>query len=106
MDPRIKLAVGIMEGELDQPLLVSKVSVRLGLSESRFEHLFREEIGQAFKTYIEELRLRKAKDMLIDPTLRTKEVAAAVGYTYPRNFTRDFTKRYGKPPSQSRNPSP
>lgn len=105
MDRRIKQAVEIMEREPGHPLLVSKISVLLGLSESRFEHLFREEIGQAFKTYLEELRLRKAKDLLLDPTLRIKEIAAAVGYTYPCNFTRDFRKRYGKTPSQYRIPS-
>jgi len=105
MDPRIKLAVEIMESELDQPLLVSKVSVRLGLSASRFEHLFKRETGKAFKTRLRESRLEKARDLLIDHTLSIKEVAFAVGYSFTPNFTRDFRKRFGKPPSQTRNRS-
>jgi transcriptional regulator GlxA family with amidase domain len=102
MDRRIKSALEIMEREPDQLLLVSQIATRLRLSKSRFEHLYKEEVGQAFKKSLEELRLRKAKEMLTDPTLRIKEVAAAVGYTCARNFTRHFTKRYGKPPSRSR----
>jgi AraC-like DNA-binding protein len=43
--------------------------------------------------------------MLKDPTLRIKEVAAAVGYADASDFARDFKKEYGQSPSQSRRPS-
>ncbi len=104
MDARIKQAVEIMETELAHPLLVSNISARLGLSESRFEHLFTLEIGQNFKRYLKELRLIRGRYLLIDRTLRIKEVASAVGYTFTPNFTRDFRRRFGKPPSQYRSP--
>ena len=105
MDHRIKQAVEIMESELDQPLLVTKVSVRLALSASRFQHLFKIETGKTFKTRLRESRLEKARDLLTDYTLNINEVACAVGYNFTPNFTRDFTKRFGKPPSQYRRPS-
>jgi AraC-like DNA-binding protein len=47
----------------------------------------------------------RAKNLLQDPTLRIKEVAAAVGYADVSDFSRDFRKEYGQSASQSRSPS-
>ena len=49
--------------------------------------------------------MTRAKELLEDPTLRIKEVAAAVGYWDASDFTHLFRKQYGRPPSQSRRPS-
>jgi AraC-like DNA-binding protein len=105
MDLRIKLVMEITKRDLDKPLLVNLMSARVGLSESRFEHLFKAEAGQAFKTWAREARLEKAKELLLDPTQRISQVAFAIGYKFPPNFTHDFRKRFGIPPSQYRSPS-
>jgi transcriptional regulator GlxA family with amidase domain len=102
MDPRIKRALEIIEEKFTKPLHAQEVAEALGLSVSRFEHLFREEMGCTFTTYVREVRLRKAKPMLVDRVKRVEQVATDVGYNYARNFTRDFTKRNGKSPSHSR----
>ena len=94
-----------MKRELDQPLLVSKVCVRQGLSASRFAHLFRIATGKTFKTCLRESRMEKSRDLLTDYTLSIKEVASAVGYTFTPNFTRDFTKHFGMSPTEYRNSS-
>lgn len=105
IDPRIKLALEIVAKELDHPLLVNMISSRLGLSGSRFQHLFKKETGRSFKAFVKDARLQRAKELLIDPTRRVKEVAAAVGFNFAANFTHDFTIRFGRPPSQHRIPS-
>lgn len=105
MDARIELALEIMERALDEPQLVNGISARLGLSPSRFEHLFKAATGQTFKSRLRAARMEKAKELLLDPTQCIKEVAAAVGYKHARNFTRDFAKCTGKPPSHLRIPS-
>lgn len=102
MDPRIELALEIMEHEINHPLLVSKISAQVDLSESRFEHLFKLETGTTFKSRLRERRLEKAKELLLDPTKSIKEVSSAVGYNVARNFTRDFQNRYGMTPSEYR----
>jgi two-component system response regulator YesN len=81
------------------------LAAQLRLSASRFEHLFKDHTGLAFKAFLVVARMTKAKNMLKDRTLRTKEVAAAVGYANVSNFIRDYTKRYGESPSQSRSSS-
>ena len=53
MDPRIRLALEILDRELDHPLLVNMLSSRLGLSGSRFEHLFKlQRLAKAFKAQV------------------------------------------------------
>ena len=78
--------------------------MRLHLSPSHFQHLFKKDTGEGFKTFVRALRMTKARKMLADRTLQVKEVAAAVGYNSASDFTRDFKKCFGSPPSRSRRP--
>lgn len=102
LDPKVELALAIIESELHRPLLLSEISARVGVSASRLEHLFRRETGKTFKAHLRERRLAKAQGLLTDPTLSIKQIADAVGYTFARNFSRDFRKRFGCPPSRYR----
>lgn len=93
MDFRIKRALLFIQGHFCEHLTANQVARHVGISRSRFEHLFGREAGRCFKTYVRVLRLTKAKDLLVDKTLEVKEVAYMVGYGFAANFTRDF-KRY------------
>jgi AraC family transcriptional regulator of arabinose operon len=106
MDPRVLGVLEIVQRELEKPHSVRCLAAQLRLSPSRFEHLFKKESGQGFKSFLRAARMIRAKNMLQDPTLRIKEVAAAVGYADASDFTRDFRKEYARSPSQSRSPSP
>jgi two-component system response regulator YesN len=104
-DARILSVLERVTRELEKPQLVKHLATQLRLSPSRFEHLFKEETGQGFKAFLRASRMSKAKNMLHDPTLRVKEVAAAVGYASVPNFIRDVRKQYGHAPSRLRSPS-
>ena len=73
-----------------------------GLRESRFRHLFRVEIGLTLTEWRRQARLRRASALLRDYKLSVKEVAAAVGYLYQPNFTRDFKLAFQQTPSNFR----
>jgi len=105
LDARVLSVLEIVAREFDKPLSVKVLAARLRLSPSRLEHLFKAQTGQGLKTFLRAARMTRAKIMLKDPTLRIKEVAAAVGYADVSHFTRDFRKQYGQSPSQSRSPS-
>ena len=104
-DARVLDVLETVERELGRPQSVKRIAAQLRLSPSRFEHLFKKQIGQTFKDFVRAARMTRAKKMLQDPTLRIKEVAAAVGYANASDFTRDFRKQYGRSPSRSRSPS-
>jgi transcriptional regulator GlxA family with amidase domain len=99
-DPRILIALRVMEEGLFKPLTVRQLSSQVGLSSSRFVHLFTAEMGASFRTHLQELRLRQAQQLLRDCALSVKEVCYRVGYSHAPNFTRCFKQRFGKTPSQ------
>jgi AraC family transcriptional regulator of arabinose operon len=101
-DARILRVLDAIARQLDKPQSVKYLAAQLRLSPSRFEHLFKKETGQGFKTFLRAARMTKAENLLQDPTLRIKEVAAAVGYADLSHFSRDFKRQYGQSPSQSR----
>jgi len=105
IDARVLAVLETVARELEKPQSVKHLAARLRLSPSRFEHIFKKEVGEGFKAFLRAARMARAKDLLEDPTLRVKEVAAAVGYADASDFTRDFRKQYGRCPSQARSPS-
>jgi YesN/AraC family two-component response regulator len=105
MDARIKKALKIVEREFAKSLRVKDVAPRVRLSGSRFGRLFKKETRRTFKPFVLAFRMKRAKSLLLlDRTLRTKDVAMSIGYTYAHLcvFTRDFEKYCGCSPSECR----
>jgi AraC family transcriptional regulator of arabinose operon len=101
-DPRIQGILEAMCSNSGDPLSVGGMAGRLGLSRSRFEHLFRKQTGQAPKAVLLEFRFAKAKALLADWTHRVKEVADACGCSSTAGFTKAFRRQFGKSPSDYR----
>ena len=102
MDARVKKATEIIARKIDKPPSVKDLADQLRLSQSRLQHLFKENTGRALKQFIRATRMANANDLLRDPTRRVKEVAAAVGYPDSSSFSHDFRKHYGKSASELR----
>ena len=104
MDARVLRVLKTIARDLGKPQVVKDLAVQLRLSPSRLEHLFKKETGRGIKAFLREARLTRAEELLQDPTLQIKEVAAAVGYADASDFAHDFRKHYGQSPSQTRRP--
>ena len=72
----------------------------VNLSEDRFNHLFKESMGVAPQQYINEIRLKKAMNLLKKKNGNVAEIAYSVGYTDYNHFGRQFRKMFGCPPSK------
>ncbi len=66
---------------------------------SRF---FKEQTSESFSDYLMKIRMEKAKELLNDYTLRVCEVSDMIGYSDSNNFSRAFTRYYGKSPRDFR----
>jgi AraC-like DNA-binding protein len=55
--------------------------------------------GQTVHGFITTIRMEKAKNLLVEGRLTVSEVAYKVGFSEPSNFSRTFSKQYGKSPS-------
>ena len=104
MDPRIRKALEVIERTY--PVEIGPIASKLNLSDSRFRHLFKKELGMSPSHYIILIRLRRAKELLENSFLRVKEVATLVGATDISHFVRSYKMLYGQTPSQTRNVSP
>lgn len=78
------------------------VSREVNVSPYYFSKLFKEEVGRNFIDYLTELRIEKAKEMLLDQTMTVKEAGARAGYADQNYFSRIFKKQTGMTPRQFR----
>ena len=72
------------------------------LSSDRFNHLFRESVGTAPLHYINEVRLKKAMNLLKNGEYTAAQVADAVGFSDYNNFGRLFRRYFGCTPMEAR----
>ena len=72
------------------------------LSISRFSKVFKEEAGLSPADFIQQVRLDRAKRMLIADTLSLTEIALACGFNSSSYFSYCFSKHFGQSPSDFR----
>ena len=98
MDPRVRRAVEIIAADPTGPFGVTKLSAEVGISASRLSHLFKQEVGSSFPSYVESRRMERAEDLLRMTDWSVSDIAASVGYDDPLYFSRRFRLRTGLSP--------
>lgn len=88
--------------DYSRPITLSQCAARLGLNAAYLSHLFSQQVGLRFKTYLLEVRLEKARELLSNPAVNISQVAAAVGYASDNRFRIAFKKATGLSPNQWR----
>ncbi len=86
----------------DRDLSLKAVAEYVGLNEKYFTNRFSKEAGETFSSYLTQLRLQKAAEMLKNTTLKIYEIAENTGYGNVEHFNRVFKKMYGKSPTAYR----
>lgn len=78
------------------------LSEEFHLNAQYISRLFKNEIGVNFLTYLTNIRMEKAKKLLLSASLSIADVAEQSGYGDYRVFTKVFKKNEGIMPSQYR----
>lgn len=86
----------------DTELSLSKVAEYVGLNEKYFTNRFSKETGETFSSYLTELRMQKAKELLKTTTFKIYEISEMVGYHNVEHFNRMFKKLNNISPAQYR----
>jgi AraC-like DNA-binding protein len=85
----------------DSTLSASLISDKLGITPQYFSRLFRQFTGANFPDYINNIRLEKAKELLLsNPLLNISEICSRTGYNSTSYFATSFAKKFGIPPSK------
>ncbi len=98
----IESAAAYLREHYASAMTVAQVAARTSLSTSHFAALFRDRIGQSVHSYIVDVRMSKAREMLDLSSASIGDVAAAVGYDDPFYFSRQFRKTHGMTPTAYR----
>lgn len=102
MDRRIELVISEIEDDLGHAWDLVQLAEMVGLSPSRFRHLFKQERGESVNKYLRERRLERAEYLLRTTFLSIKEVKSLAGLSGTSHFVEYFKKRYGVAPSAYR----
>lgn len=102
MDGRIRWAREQIETHLDQRLTIQWLADNVQLSQSRFAHLFREQVGVSPARYLHRVRMDRARLLLERTSLTVKQVMHQVGCHDPSHFARDFRRHHGFAPREWR----
>lgn len=94
----IKPALNLLETNFSNNIRISTLSDACHLSECHFRKLFREYTGLSPIEYRNQLRIRKAKELLADGNLSIAEIASAVGIEDQFYFSRIFKAAEGVSP--------
>jgi len=98
MDPRIRRAVDRLCRDLAASWDVATLAQVCAMSPSRFAHLFRVEMGESPRRFIERQRIERGRHLLRTSALSVSEIATAVGYADPFHFSTRFRALTGKAP--------
>ncbi len=98
-----KLKEGILEfineNYTDGNLSVAAVASQFNLSESYLSQFFREQTGETFSSYLENMRIRMACQLLSENSLSIDEISRRTGYNNTNSFRRAFKRVMGIAPS-------
>lgn len=87
---------------LHEPLPVSRLAGAVYCSVGHFHVLFRDATGATPNRYVSEIRLGRARELLLETALPLTEIASQVGFSSQSALTHAFRRQYGEPPGRLR----
>lgn len=100
--PPIGKALGYILLNFTRPLSLAEVAERLHLSSVYFSTVFHQTVGMPFVSYLNELRLNRARQLLRYSPLTVSEICYSCGFNSASHFQRLFKKRFGCSPTALR----
>jgi AraC-like DNA-binding protein len=96
----IARALGQLRSDIRSPVSVQRLAREIGMSTSSFHQHFRRITSTTPLQYLKELRLLEARRLLQTCGASVTAAAFEVGYESPSQFSREYARKFGVPPSQ------
>jgi len=100
--PKLSRVIQIMEQNLEEPISPSVLAKDVGMSTRQLERLFRRYLNRSPKRYYMELRLSKARNLLMQTDMSVINVALACGFASPSHFSKCYRAHYDTTPYRER----
>lgn len=100
--PKLLQVIQRMEANLEEPLSRSELAVEARLSTRQLERLFRKYLNRSPARYYLELRLNRARLLLLQTNMSVIDVALACGFVSASHFSKCYRDFFGKTPRRER----
>jgi transcriptional regulator GlxA family with amidase domain len=100
--PKLSKVIQMMEINIEEPISPSVLAKDVGMSTRQLERLFRRYLDRSPKRYYMELRLQKARNLLMQTDMSVINVALACGFASPSHFSKCYRAHYDTTPYRER----
>ena len=100
--PKLSQVIQMMEQNIEEPISPATLAKNVGMSTRQLERLFRRYLSRSPKRYYMELRLQKARNLLMQTDMSVINVALACGFASPSHFSKGYRAHYSTTPYRER----
>jgi len=97
---QIAKAIDWLKNNFQKPCKVDELAKRAGLSSSAFHNHFRNMTAMSPLQFQKRMRLNEARRLMLVERLDASSAAFEVGYESPSQFSREYSRHFGLPPSR------
>lgn len=100
--PTLTEAVSLMEANVEEPLSIDEIARHVGVSRRQLERLFRKYLSTVPMRHYLQLRLARARELLLQTGMSVGQVALACGFASTQHFSSCFRDSFGVSPRTER----
>jgi transcriptional regulator GlxA family with amidase domain len=94
----------LMEANIENPLPLEQIARKSGLSRRQIERLFQRHVNCVPKRYYLDLRLKRARELLVQTSMPVMAISTACGFKSPPHFSKCYRSHFGRAPTAERQP--
>ncbi len=100
--PHLTRAIAIMEDNIETPIAPIGIAMLLGISSRQLERLFGKYLNTSPKRYMVEMRLHRARNLIVQTEQPIAQIAMACGFNSTSHFSKVFRSQFGISPLSRR----
>jgi transcriptional regulator GlxA family with amidase domain len=101
--PRLTQAVLLMEANIEEPLTTDEIARHVCVSRRQLERIFKQYLGRVPSQYYLELRLNKARQLLLQTSKSIIQIGLSCGFSSGPHFSSAYRNFFGATPREDRN---
>lgn len=102
LQPKLSEAVALMETNIEEPLATDDIANLVGISRRQLERQFKQYLGSVPSRYYLELRLQRARQLLLDSNHSIVQVGLMCGFSSGSHFSTAYGTLFGITPREER----
>ena len=100
LHPSVERAKQYLQEHYAEKINLQEVADAVAMSKTYLANLFKQETGVTIWSYLVEVRMKHARNMLLTSNLKSYEIANMVGYENSIHFAKLFKEQYGLNPAE------